>query len=349
MKRTTIGFDTAKRIFQGHRVDLATGEVSRMKLRRHEVLAHFAQQQPAVIVMEACGGSQYWARELAKLGHETRLIAPQFVRPFVKGNKNDAADARAIWTAAQQPEMRFVPVKTEEQQAVLGLHAIRARLQKHRTAAINEIHGLMGEFGVALPKGRMMRPRALAALNDEASPVPALLRSVLRAQFEEIDALAERIKAVERELAAWHRQQPDCQRIDAIPGVAFLTATAAVATIGQARTFRSGRQFAASVGLVPRHQGTGGRVKLLGISKRGDTYLRTLLIDGARSVLAHSPAAADPATWLGRLRQRRPYNVATVALANKMARQIWALLAHQRTYEANHVPVSSPAAAAPAA
>lgn len=337
MKRTTIGLDTAKRVFQAHRVDPDTGEVGRTKLRRGELLAHFAQLQPAMIAMEACGGSQHWARELTKLGHEVRLIAPQFVRPFVKRNKTDVADAQAIWTAAQQPEMRFVAVKTEEQQAVLGLHAVRARLQKNHTAAVNQLHGLLGEFGVALPRGcRTMLPKAAAALDDAGSPVPALLRPVLRAQIEEVHALTERLQALERQIGSWMRRQDDCQRIAAIPGIGLLNATAAVATIGDARLFRSGRQFAAFLGLVPRQRGTGGRVQLLGISKRGDTYLRTLLIHGARSVLQHSPAAADPNTWLGRLRQRRGHNIATVALANKMARQIWALLAHQRTYEANH-------------
>ena len=174
MKPTTIGLDIAKHVFQAHAVDSITGEVTRTKLRRSEVLSHFAQLQPSVIVMEACGSSQHWARELAKIGHEVKLIAAQFVRPFVMTNKNDAADAQAIWTAAQQPEMRFVAIKTEEQQAVLGLHAIRERLKKNRTAAVNQIHGLMGEFGVDLPKGwRGMLPKAVVALDDATSSTPS--------------------------------------------------------------------------------------------------------------------------------------------------------------------------------
>ena len=337
MNRTTIGLDIAKRVFQAHAVCPQTGVVTRTKLRRAEVLPHFAQLLPAVIVMEACGSSQHWAREFAKLGHEVKLIAAQFVRPFVKTNKNDVADAQAIWTAAQQPEMRAVAIKTEEQQAVLALHAVRQRLIRGRTAAVNQIHGLMGEFGVELPKGwRGMLPKAAAALEDASSRVPALLRPQLRRQIEEIHGLTAQIEDVEQQLASWRRRQDDCERIAAIPGVGLLTATAAVATMGEASAFRSGRQFAAYLGLVPRQSGTGGRVQLLGISKRGDTYLRTLLIHGARSVLARSATSKDPNSWLGRLVQRRPHNVAAVALANKMARQIWALLAHNRTYESEH-------------
>jgi len=334
MKRTTIGLDIAKRVFQAHAVDAQSGEVIRTKLGRTEVLHHFAQLAPSVIAIEACGGAQYWARELAKLGHEVKLIGAQFVRPFVKTNKNDAADAQAIWTAAQQPEMRAVAVKTEEQQAVLGLHAIRERLKKNRTAAVNQIHGLMGEFGVELPKGwRTMLPKAVAALDDATSIVPSLLRPQLRRQIEEIRSFTAQMNEVERQIASWQHRQQDCERIAAIPGVGPLTASATVATIGDARTFRSGRQFAAFLGLVPRQSGTGGRVQLLGISKRGDTYLRTLLIHGARSVISRVNGATDPNTWLGRVLQRRHRNVAAVALANKMARQIWALLAHQRQYE----------------
>jgi transposase len=348
MKCTTIGLDIAKHVLQAHAVEIGSGEVTRTKLRRGEVLAFFAQLHPSVIAMEACGAAHHWARSFAKLGHQVRLIAPQFVRPFVKTNKNDAADAQAIWTAAQQPEMRFVAIKTEEQQAALALHAIRERLKKSRTAAVNQIHGLMGEFGLVLAKGwRTMLPKAAAALDDSTSIVPALLRPQLRHQLEEIHTLTAKITDVERQIASWQRQQDGCERIAAIPGVGLLTATAAVATIGEASTFRSGRQFAAYLGLVPRQSGTGGRVQLLGISKRGDTYLRTLLIHGARGVLANSRAAKDPNTWVGRLIQRRHHNVAAVALANKMARQIWALLAHQRRYDPKQGSMGPLSAAAP--
>jgi transposase len=320
-----------------HAVDPESGEVARTKLRRGEVLQHLAQLQPTGIALEACGSAQYWAREISKLGHEVKLIAPQFVRPFVKTNKNDAADAQAIWTAAQQPEMRSVAVKTTEQQAILALHAIRFRLQRNRTGAINQLHGLMAEFGIELSRGwRTMLPKAAAALAEEMCNVPALLQPQLRRQVAEIRSLTEQITEVERQLASWKRRQEDCERIGAIPGVGLLTATAAVATIGEASAFRSGRQFAAFLGLVPRQTGTGGRVHLLGISKRGDRYLRTLLIHGARCVLSHRHIYAEPNTWLGSLLRRRHTNVAAVALANKMARQIWALLAHRRIYEPNY-------------
>lgn len=344
MKRTTIGLDIAKRVFQVHAVDSESGEVTRTKLRRSEVLQHLAQLHPTVIALEACGSAQYWAREISKLGHEVKLIAPQFVRPFVKTNKNDAADAQAIWTAAQQPEMRSVAIKTPEQQAVLALHAIRFRLQRNRTAAINQLHGLMAEFGIELSRGwRTMLPKAAAALAEDSGNVPALLQPQLRRQVAEVRSLTEQITEVERQLASWKRRQEDCERIGAIPGVGLLAATAAVATIGEARAFRSGRQFAAFLGLVPRQTGTGGRVQLLGISKRGDRYLRTLLIHGARCVLSHRHIYAEPNTWLGRLAQRRHTNVAAVALANKMARQIWALMAHQRIYEPDYGLTETPA------
>ena len=335
MERTTIAVDIAKRVFQAHGVDPASGEVTRIKLQRAEVLPHFARLAPALIVMEACGSAQHWARQLTKLGHEVKLISPQFVKPFVKTNKNDAADAQAIWTAAQQPEMRAVAVKSEEQQAVLALHAIRERLKRVRTAAVNQLHGLMGEFGIALPKGwQTMLAQAAASLEPADSAVPALLRPQLQRQLQEVRDLTEQMTQVERQIACWKRHHEECERIGAIPGVGLLTATAAVATIGQASAFSSGRQFAAYLGLVPRQRGTGGRVQLLGISKRGDTHLRTLLIHGAHSVLANSRRSSKtPNAWLSRLRQRRPHNVTAVALANKMARQIWAILAHGRTYE----------------
>jgi transposase len=266
----------------------------------------------------------------------TSTLLHSGMRPC-KTNKNDVADAQAIWTAAQQPEMRAVTVKTEEQQAVLALHAIRERLKKARTAAVNQLHGLMGEFGTALAKGcNKMLPQAAVALDRADSPVPALLRPQLQRQLKEVRDLTEQMAKVEQQIAAWKRRQDECTRIATIPGVGLLTATAAVATMGQAKTFRSGRQFAAYLGLVPRQSGTGGRVQLLGISKRGDKYLRTLLIHGGRSVLARSRAAKDPNSWMGRLLQRRGRNRAAVALANKMARQIWAILAHGGTYEPSH-------------
>jgi transposase len=245
MKRTTIGLDIAKRVFQLHSVDPNTGEITQQTLKRSQVLRRFANLPVSVVAMEACGSSHYWARELAKLGHDVRLIAAQFVRPFVKGNKTDAADAEAIWEAAQRPGMRFVAVKSEEQQAVLGLHRLREQRVKTRSMLVNQLHGLMGEYGIALSKGwTMMLKQAAVTLNDtQSNLIPELLRPALLEHVEQIRALSQQIKALERQIGAWQRRAEDCQRIGAIPGVGLLTATAAIATMGDARTFRSGREF----------------------------------------------------------------------------------------------------------
>jgi transposase len=262
-----------------------------------------------------------------------RLIAAQFVRPFVKSNKNDAADAAAIWEAAQRPDMRFVAVKTEDQQAMLSLHRIRQQLVRIRVMQINQLRGLLYEFGVVLPQGR--RPSieaakaALASLGDQ---LPAMLTDSLQDQLSRLSALDDQIARLEQRITDWRRNDDACLRISEIPGVGVLTATAAVSVIGQAKSFRSGREFAAYLGLVPRQNSSGGRTKLGGISKRGDVYLRTLLIHGARSVISSSRHLPER---LRLLLTRRPTNVVAVALANKMARTIWALLAYGRAYQAS--------------
>jgi len=339
MKVSAYGLDIAKRVFQVHTVDAVTGEIDRRTLKRNQVLKYFANREPGIVAMEACGSAHHWARQLSKIGHEVRLIAAQFVRPFVKSNKTDAADAAAIWEAAQRPGMRFVAPKDEEQQAVLGLHRLRQQRVKMRSMLVNQLHGLMAEFGVALPVGwNVMLKHAGSLLADgERCPIPALLRGPLQGQIQQIRSLGEQIQAIERQIATWQRRDEQCQRIKDIPGVGLLTATAVIATVGEARVFRSGREFAAFLGLVPRQSGTGGRVKLLGISKRGDCYLRTLLIHGARAVVASQRRSAEgPNPWLEGLLARRAQNVAIVALANKMARVIWALLAHGRTYQKSY-------------
>ena len=336
MNRTTYGLDLAKRVFQVHWVEIDTGEVKRRTLRRSEVLRFFALQPSGVVAMEACGSAHHWGRALAKLGHEVQLIAAQFVRPFVKTNKTDTADAQAIWEAAQRPEMRRVALKTEEQQAVLGLHRVRQQLVKQRTMHANQVRGLLYEFGVVMPEGwKKLLAQAGPLLADDAIvAVPKLLAEVLREQLSGIRSLSERIDALERQIGLWQRREAECRRISAIPGVGPLTATAVVATIGNANDFRSGRELAAFFGLVPRQSGTGGRVKLLGISKRGDPYVRTLLIHAARAVLsAQTRGGREPDPWIKQLLARRPWNIVLIALANKMARTIWALLAHTRTYD----------------
>lgn len=330
MKTTTFGLDLAKRVFQVHWVDMDTGEINRRQFKREQLVTFFANQAPALIAMEACGSAHYWARRFASFGHQVKLIAPSFVRPFVKSNKTDVADAHAIWEAAQRPGMRFVAVKSEAQQAVLTLHRVRQQLVKIRRMQINQTHGLLYEFGAVVHRGPHGINEVGQMLVELAETLPAVVIETLREQLQRIEMLTRDIRAIERRLAAWVRQDEAAARLAAIPGVGLLTATAAVATIGQASTFRSGREFAAFLGLVPRQSGTGGRVKLLGISKRGDVYMRTLLIHGARSVLARSKHLSDA---LQRLLARRPFNVVVVALANKLARTIWALLAHNRTYQ----------------
>ena len=312
MNVTTYGLDLAKRVFQVHWVEPDTGELKRKALARAEVAAFFARRAPGVVAMESCGSAHYWGRVLSGLGHQVRLIAAQFVRPFVKTNKTDAADAEAIWEAVQRPGMRFVALKSEEQQAVLSLHRMRAQQVKIRAMQAYQVRSLLYEFGVVAPKGfAALKAKAATVLAEPTGcPVPELARVELLSQLEGLQSLTARIEALERRVGSWQRREAECERLAAIPGVGRLTATAVVATIADARSFRSGREFAAFLGLVPRQSGTGGRVKMLGISKRGDPYLRTLLIHGARSVMftqSRAERVMDP--WLKELLARRPKNV----------------------------------------
>ncbi len=343
--KPVVGVDTAKSVFHLYTVDMETGEVTSKQLKRAQFLSWFSNRAPCLVGMEACGGSQHWARKLQELGHEVKLMSGKMVKAFVSGNKNDAADARAIWMAARQSGVKAVAVKTEAQQAILAMHRMRQQLVKTRTAQRNEMRGLLAEYGEVFGLGRSAFNAGMkGALERLAERLPAMLIDTLREQWNELARLDERIVRIEAGLLAWLRQDRAAQAIAAIPGVGLLTATAAVATMGPPKTFRSGREFAAWIGLVPAQTGTGGRIKLLGISKRGDTYLRTLLIHGARAVLQNAKA---PSRWLQELGQRRPSNVVTVALANKMARTIWAVLAHERTYDREHVS-ARPNGAAPA-
>lgn len=342
--KSVVGVDTAKNVFQVYTVDKETGEVINQQVKRAQFLQWFANRAPCLVGMEACGGSQHWARKLRELGHEVKLMSGKIVKAFVCGNKNDAADARAIYMAAQQPGVKAVAVKSEGQQAVLAMHRIRQQLVKVRTAQINELRGLLGEYGEVFGTGRKAFDTGMkAALERLAERLPAPLIDTLRDQWNGLARLDERIARIEASLRAWMRQDRAARAISAIPGVGLLTATAAVATMGDAKVFRSGREFAAWIGLIPGQVGSGGKVRLLGMSKRGDTYLRTLLIHGARAVLRH---AKEPGPWLQQLGQRRPPNVVIVALANKMARMIWAVLAHERAYDKDHVSLRPIAAAA---
>jgi transposase len=302
MKHSVFGVDIAKRVFQLHSVDPETGEIVSKQIKRAGFLEHFANRAPCLIGMEACGGAQHWARRLSEMGHQVKLMPGKAVKAFVSGNKSDVADARAIWMAVQQPGVKSVAVKTEAQQAVLALHRMRQQLVKFRTMQSNGLRGLLTEYGEVMAVGRAALDRAigdvLARLHER---LPAVLIDTLREQWGMLARLDEQIAEIERRLSAWMKQDKACKTIAEIPGVGLLTATAAVATMGDTKAFKSGREFAAWLGLVPGQSGTGGKVRLLGISKRGDTYLRTLLIHGARAVLTH-----------GRNRARGYSNLASV-------------------------------------
>jgi transposase len=332
MERTVIAIDIAKKQFQLHWVEPDDGSIERLKLKRAKLLEWFATRPAALVVMEACGGAHDWARSLFELGHEVRLISPRKVRPFVQRNKTDAADAQAIWTASQQPGMRFVPVKTEAQQIVLSLHRLRAQLMKSRIMQTNELRGLLYEFGVVLPEGHAALLKALPVAMCEAKlRLHAMLMDSLDEQVRRIQQLQADIDLIEHRLSQQMRELPACKAIAQIPGIGLLTATAVVASMGTPSAFKDGREFAAWVGLVPRQTGTGGRVRQLGISKRGDVYLRTLLMHGARSVVNRS-MTGPTWPWLAALLQRRPYSVAVAAVANKLARTIWAVLARGQAW-----------------
>ncbi len=337
MNTTTYGLDIAKHVFQLYWVEQSSGEIINRKFNKEGLIQFLANRPAGKVALEACGSGHWWARKLMQLGHEVVLLHAKFVRPFVQTNKTDAADAQAICTAAQQPGMRTVALKTQEQQAILGLHRMRQQLVKFRTMQVNQIRGLLYEFGATFKAGRQaglseIRER-MAELEQS---VPQLLLEAIQNQLRRIDQLDEEINVLELHFSNWHKQEAACQTIAAIPGIGKLTATALVATMGQANAFKSGREFASFLGLVPKQSGTGGKVRLLGMSKRGDSYLRTLLIHGARTVLFVS---RDKPEWAQTLRQRRPSNVAAVALANKMARTAWAILAHGRTYQKDYVSV----------
>lgn len=333
MKITTIGIDLAKSVFEIHGTELRGKVVLHRTLRRSQMVTFFTQLEPCLIGMEACGSAHYWARTLQALGHEVRLMSPQFVRPYVKTNKHDAADAEAICEAVRRPNMRFVAVKSIEQQSILAVHRARSGMVKARTAQSNQLRSLLSEFGIILPRGISALCRAVPVLL-EGEELPLSLRSLISRLHLQLRELDRQVLELEAEIVAWHRASEPSKRLAQIPGIGPLTASALVASIGDIRHFRDSRQLAAWLGLVPKQHSSGGKTRMLGISKRGDTYLRTLLIHGARSVVRHTKA---PLGWLPSLLARRPFNVATVALAHKNARVVWALLANGRDYQPDWV------------
>lgn len=337
MKLTTIGLDLAKAVFQVHGADGHGRAVLKKQLKRAQVAAFFANLTPCKIGMEACGSAHYWARKLMAMGHEVVLIPPQYVKPFVKRNKNDAADAEAICEAVTRPNMPTVPVKSVEQQAILSLHRARQGFVKARTAQANQIRGLLAEYGFAIPQGiGHIAKRVPEIIEDGANELPGSFRLLIQRLVDHLKELDRQVGELEREIQQWHKNNPLSQKLAKIPGIGPITATAMIATIGDARQFENGRQLAAWLGIVPKQHSTGGKARLLGISKRGDRYLRTLLIHGARAVVRIAERKADAESWIKRLLSRRNKNVAAVALANKNARTIWALLAHDRDYEPNY-------------
>ena len=327
-----IGMDIAKNVFQLHVVDAETGEIQRYKLKRERVTAFFANQRKSLVAMEACGGAHHWARTLQSFGHEVKLLPARHVRAFVLRDKTDARDAQAIWVAAQQFHIKPVPVKSEQQQACLALHRLRAQLMRMRIMQTNALRGLLYEFGIVLPAGhRILLKRIheeLAKAQDHDS-LPGVLVVSVQEQLKRIDSLQVDIDQLDKRLASLAKQNQQMLALQAIPGIGPLTATALVATATDLSSFASGRQFAAWLGLTPRQTGTGGKTRQLGISKRGDPYVRTMLMHGARAVIARG----RPSGWIERLLQRRPYSVVVAALANKLARTAWAVLAKGKAFE----------------
>ncbi|MGH7184430.1 MAG: IS110 family transposase [Nitrospiraceae bacterium] len=330
---TRIGIDVAKHVFQVHGVDDQGYTVLRRRISRAQLRPFVAQLRPCLIGLEACGSAHYWARELTKLGHNVRLIAPQFVAPYRKNDKNDGNDAEAICEAVGRPHMRFVPIKSIEQQAVLTVHRARQLLVAERTALVNQTRGLLAEYGLIVPVGVGALRRAWATLL--ATPdLPTLAGEIFADLADRLRTVDERIAAYDRRVAQLARQTEPAQRLMQVPGVGPVTATAVVATVGDAHTFKNGRQFAAWLGMVPRQHSSGGTRRLGRITKRGDVYLRTLLIHGARAVMRQLGKRQDATSrWVTALKARRGFNKAVVALAAKQARILWALLATGRSYQ----------------
>jgi transposase len=327
---TSVSIDLAKRVFQLHGSDAHGGIVLQRQVRRAQLLSVLAQLPRCEVTMEACGGAHHWARQIRLLGHEVRLIAAQHVKAFCRRQKNDRNDAEAIACAARQPGMPQVAVKSEEQQAVLALHRMRERLMRERIALTNQLHGLLGEFGFVLPPGLKGLRQQLRSILDAAS-LPPLLQGALPDQLEHLGQIEQRLGVLSRQLEHLARASEPCQRLMRHRGVGPLTATAFLAELADARLFRNGRQVSAWLGLVPRQHSSGGRLQLHGITKRGDPYLRKLLVHGARSALRHACGQTDPISrWAVSVQQRRGTHRACVALANKTARRLWATLRYEQ-------------------
>jgi transposase len=331
----TIGVDLAKNVFQVHGVDAAGGVAVRRQLRRAQMLPFFKKQPPCLVGMEACATSHHWARQLIELGHEVKLMPPHYVKPYVKRNKNDAADAAAICEAVTRPTMRFVSVKGTEQQGVLMLHRTRELLVRQRTMLINAMRAHMAEFGIVAAGGVPQVKKLLGIIADtDDARLPTVARTCLESLARQFLSLGEEIYAAEKHIHAWHRSNEVSRRLETIPGIGPITASALAASITDPEVFKNGRELAAWIGLVPRQNSTGGKQRLGKISKQGDQYLRWLLVAGAMSVVRHAKRRGTAnLPWLADIIARKPTKVAAVALANKTARIVWALLRHGGTYQ----------------
>ncbi len=331
---SVVGIDLAKQVFHLHGVNEQGYTVIRKRMNRKQLVRYMSNLKPCLIGMEACGGSHDWARKLIAMGHDVRLISPQFVKPYVKSNKNDEVDAAAICEAVQRPDMRFVPIKSIEQQDIQSLHRARSLSVSHRTAQANQIRGLLMEYGVVIPKSMAsLRQGIPDILEDADNALTPMFREFLYGLWEEFIRLDKRVAKYDVQIKQLSEQSEVCKRLMAIPGIGPMVSTALVASVADAKAFKSGREMAAWLGLVPRQHSTGGKPRLLGISKRGDVYLRKLLIHGARSALRWADKKQDKRSrWVCELANRRGQNIAAVALANKTVRTAWVLMSRDEAY-----------------
>ncbi|HEY0720622.1 MAG TPA: IS110 family transposase [Gammaproteobacteria bacterium] len=334
MKITTVGLDLAKSVFHVVCFDAGHREISKRMLRRNQVKQYFVQLESCTVAMEACASAHYWGRELEKLGHRVKLIPPQFVKPYVQGNKNDYNDARAIAEASTRPAMRLVSLKSVEQQDIQALHRLRAQRIKERTALCNQLRALVAEYGLVMNKGVASVRRAIPQLLEDAeNGLSDLFRAMLKRGYDQLMELETHIDYYTQQVEQHSRQNDRCRRLQALPGFGPIVASVFASQVGDGKAFNRGRDVSAALGLVPRQHSSGGKEVLLGISKKGDGYLRSLLIHGARSVVLHAQAKEDKLSrWINHLRERRGVNKTSVALANKLARMGWALLRNETEY-----------------
>jgi transposase len=338
MQITTIGLDLAKQWFQVHGVDAAGNVVIKRRLRRTEVIAFFQGLEPCLVGMEACASAHHWARELIALGHDVKLMPPIYVKAYVKRNKNDAADAEAICEAVTRPSMRFVPIKTIDQQAVLLLHRARSLLVRQRTMLVNALRAHLAEFGIIAPQGLRYVERLILTIDDDKIALPELAREILRLIAAQLNDTTAKVRQIETRLAQWHRSNPVSKLLATVPGVGIMGASAIAATVGDPNLFRSGREFAAWLGMTPRQNSSGGKERLGRTSKRGDKYIRCLLIAGAVAILRHARTrTTKDAEWVRTLLARKPAKVVAVALANKTARIVWAVMKRGAAYQPKEI------------